>query len=119
MFSEREAQAESATAQAIAAATGFEINGLTPSEASRPSGPPRQPFGTGVLAVKVAAPQYVFGPGTCPPTTDWHRSTSLAPLYFDVLRAFGVARRWPDVLANALAPAGCRPAWADRAPRTT
>ncbi len=38
---------------------------------------------------------------------------------WDVVLAFAIARRWSDVLSNALEPAGCPPAWAAPMPRTT
>jgi len=37
----------------------------------------------------------------------------------DALLAFAIARRWPQVLSNALEPGGSRPKWAGRARRTT
>ena len=35
----------------------------------------------------------------------------------DAMLAFAVARRWPDVISNALEPAGSRPRWAVPAPQ--
>jgi NAD(P)-dependent dehydrogenase (short-subunit alcohol dehydrogenase family) len=50
----------------------------------------------------------------------WNAAAAYAESKFlDVLIAFGVARRWPDVLSNALEPGWGRPAWAARARPTT